>query len=224
MARVRNRQAGFTLIEIMFVVAIIALLAAVAIPMFSEASNKGKMKAEVSAFFSELGIREEQYKVEKAAYLAAAACPASVSIVGQSTTGCIASGQPWGPDVAGVVKLNVQLPMLTAYCSYVIVSGIGTGTSNPGGFTFASPAGPWFHMTATCDTAGDGGTNSTYFASSVDPMRRIGMEPCTLTVPWIRLPCPPSTRQARCRPRASPACASWRYRRRAERSSARSAR
>jgi hypothetical protein len=84
--------------------------------------------------------------------------------------GCVASGEPWGPNVGAVVKLNVQLPTVEAYCSYTIVANTGTGTNNPvAGFTFTSPAGPWFYMIATCDMDGSVTTNATYFASSVDP-------------------------------------------------------
>jgi len=173
MARLRNRQAGFTLIEMMFVVAIIAVLAAITIPLFTENSRQGKAKAEISAFFGELAVREEQYKVDRGTYLAAAACPAAASSTLQSMTGCVVSGQAWGPNVSALPagqRLNVQLPTVEGFCSYLIVSGTGTGTNNPvAGFTFTSPAGPWFYIVATCDMDGSATTNAVYFASSVDP-------------------------------------------------------
>jgi Tfp pilus assembly protein PilE len=76
----------------MFVVAIIAVLAALAIPAFTEESRKSKAKSEVVAFFAELAAKEEQYKIDKDVYLASAVCPAATSTTGQSITGCVASG------------------------------------------------------------------------------------------------------------------------------------
>jgi prepilin-type N-terminal cleavage/methylation domain-containing protein len=68
--RARPGQRGFTLIEIMMVVALIAVLAAIAIPNFVGQSNKAKADAEVTAIFAELRMCEERYRAERGSYLA----------------------------------------------------------------------------------------------------------------------------------------------------------
>ncbi len=144
----------------MIVVVIIAILAAIAVPALTGDSRKTKANAEITAFFAELGIREEQYKVDNGTYLTTATCPASPSSSGQAVI-CNQPTKEWD-------GLNVTLPTSNAYCSYTITANSGTGTTNPiAGFTFDSPAGNWYYIYATCDMDGDG-TLAGYFTSSVD--------------------------------------------------------
>jgi prepilin-type N-terminal cleavage/methylation domain-containing protein len=160
MACVRSER-GFTLIEVMMTVAIIAVLAVVVVPSFMKESRKSKASTEVGAVFAELAVREDQYKLENGVYLAATGCPGSTSPSGADASGCIATSGVWQP-------LRVRLPSTNLLCNYVITTGSGTGTSDPGGFTFASPSGEWFYITATCDGDGDTTTNATYFVSSLN--------------------------------------------------------
>jgi prepilin-type N-terminal cleavage/methylation domain-containing protein len=146
-----DAQRGFTIVELMIVVAIIAVLAIVVIPSFMKESKRGKSKSEVHPMVSELSTREEQYKLEQNAYLDAAACPPSAIAAGTTMAGLACAtnaGQPW-------VLLRAQAPQSTLTCSYVV----GTGAASvspaahaewPSWATALTPAVSWYFIKATC--------------------------------------------------------------------------
>jgi len=76
MRKLHTRKGGFTLIELMIVVAIIGILAAIAIPNFLRfqlRSRVGEGKTNIAA----IRTAEEGYNAEYGAYVAAAAAPAT---------------------------------------------------------------------------------------------------------------------------------------------------
>lgn len=62
-----QRRAGFTLIELMIAIAIVAILAAIAIPMFGEQMAKGRRSEAMSAL-TDLQLREERWRSNHGTY------------------------------------------------------------------------------------------------------------------------------------------------------------
>ena len=68
MQRLRNRRAGFTLVELMISVAIIGILAAIAIPAFTTYQLRAK-RSEAFANLSAIARSEEGYFVTNGSYV-----------------------------------------------------------------------------------------------------------------------------------------------------------
>jgi type IV pilus assembly protein PilE len=73
---VDQSQKGFTLIEVMIVVAIIGILASIAIPSYTDYVKKGKA-AEATANLADLRVKMEQYYQDNRTYVGGACAPAS---------------------------------------------------------------------------------------------------------------------------------------------------
>lgn len=73
------RQKGFTLIELMIVVAVVAILAAIAIPNFLEQSRKGR-RADAVRSVGDFQLALERYRAENPTYnCPSATCPKPTS-------------------------------------------------------------------------------------------------------------------------------------------------
>jgi prepilin-type N-terminal cleavage/methylation domain-containing protein len=175
-----NAERGFTLIELMAVVVILAILAAVVIPNFMKSSSRAKGRSEATAMFAEIAAKQEQYKAETGKYMGdrtdalkegSTTCPpaATTGDYNFSTT-CAVANSAWQ-------DLRIQPTSSSLRCQYTIEAGVtGTVLTPPTGFTnsqgaaAAEPAlaGPWWFIHAVCDESSNGGTNAEYYKSSVD--------------------------------------------------------
>lgn len=63
----RTHQSGFTLLEMMIVVAIIALLATIALPSYQDYVRKGR-RADAQSFLLEVAARQQHWLVDRRAY------------------------------------------------------------------------------------------------------------------------------------------------------------
>jgi len=62
-----NRATGFTLIELMVAVVVVAILAIVSLPSYAEFVRRGA-RADAQAFLMEVALRQQQRLVERRAY------------------------------------------------------------------------------------------------------------------------------------------------------------
>ncbi|HEY4241733.1 MAG TPA: type II secretion system protein [Kofleriaceae bacterium] len=164
----RRRQAGFTLIEVMIVVAILAILTMVAVPMFFSESRRAKSNAEVPPMFNDLRMRIEQYRQENGVY------PVSL---GEGTTWPTApssSLQPLLPMPQAWTDLKVRPSGgSSVYCGYTWVTGLANDASNIGtqaaAMGFVVPPTDWYYLLAHCDLDDSPTLDGYYLSSSVDP-------------------------------------------------------
>ena len=78
------RQSGFTLVELMIVVAIVAVLAAVAFPAYDYQIRKGH-RAEAQQFMVEIANRETQYLLDARNYAVGATAVADLTLTVPTT-------------------------------------------------------------------------------------------------------------------------------------------
>ncbi len=162
----RSPQAGFTLLELMIVVVLIAILAAIAIPSFMRESNKVKGEAEVQPFLTEIANKQEAFSQGNGVYLSVATwapvAPNALTAHKQSFV------QPadWAP-------LRISPPNETTRCTFITHAGDSSAPAGPladaelaaCGISYDPPPVNYYYVLANCDLNGNG-VQSCYMISS----------------------------------------------------------
>jgi type IV pilus assembly protein PilA len=116
----RKSNKGFTLIELMIVVAIIGILAAIAIPNFLRFQLKAK-SSEGKVNVAAIRTAETAYNAEFGQYVPAAVSPTAAPPVGAK--------QPWAVIVAGAgFDILGWAPEGNVYFNYGVVTGVNSFT------------------------------------------------------------------------------------------------
>jgi prepilin-type N-terminal cleavage/methylation domain-containing protein len=164
MQATRNDR-GFTLIEVMLVVALIGILAAIALPSFLGTTRKAKADSEVLPNLVEIGTKQEAFNLRTGVYFSATSwLPIAPASVNQHKQALVAPAD-WAP-------LKVVMPEENGRCAYFTMAG---GSSTVGavslaeltacGFTYDPPPLNWYLALAVCDTDGDS-VQSCYLTTS----------------------------------------------------------
>nr|WP_051958047.1 prepilin-type N-terminal cleavage/methylation domain-containing protein [Desulfobacter vibrioformis] len=141
--RIRNNQKGFTLIELMIVVAIIGILAAIAIPNYLNYQLKSKT-AEAKTNLGAIKTALESYRAENDKYPTCAANPAAVPA---------ATKGPWVANSTGWSDIGF-VPAGSVYYQYSVSGATSQFTATATGNLDGDASNAVFTITQTAELSG----------------------------------------------------------------------
>ena len=132
MGRSPVNQRGFTLIELMIVVAIIGLLAAIAIPMYGDSVTRSKI-IDGTTKMGDYRTQMEKYFMDNRTYLNAGACGATLPVPAGNdafTVSCVAAAGP--PQTYVITATGIAARGMTGFV-YTVDQANAKTSAGPGG-------------------------------------------------------------------------------------------
>lgn len=175
----RPRQAGFTLLEMMIVVAIMGILAGIAVYAYRKVTSTAEIDSEVNAIFAELRVRQEEFHAENGVYLSTTpadtiyfppGAPVQPGNAPIDIAPLLAAADGNGGTLADAwVNLRMMPRKTTLRCGYTAIAGDPTVSVPSRGASVLEMNTPaqeanWYYLVAECDADGDPGVNSLYLA------------------------------------------------------------
>ncbi len=124
---IKMTQRGFTLVELMIVVAIIGILAAVALPNYSEYVRSGKA-IEATSALADQRVKMEQYFQDNRTYVGGPCQPVAGSVM-HFNFNCIANANSYTITATGVASAGMTGYTYTINHNNVKTSTLPGGTS-----------------------------------------------------------------------------------------------
>lgn len=127
-----HRQIGFTLIEVMVVVVIIAILSAIAIPQYSDYVTRSKITEALSGL-SDMRVRMEQYFQDRRTYVGA--CAANTVAALPPNTSNFTFSCPTNPTATTYTVRATGVGSMNGFVYTVNQANVRSTTGVPNGWT-----------------------------------------------------------------------------------------
>lgn len=137
----RRAASGFTLIEVLIAIAIVAILTSIALPSYSAYIKRSKVPAGLDALQSYFTRMEQRFQ-DSGSYVSGTACAITLPTVQNYTLSCTVAGSTYTATATGTGTLS-------GYTYTINSSGTRTTTAHPKGLPGSNC---WTIRGGSCDT------------------------------------------------------------------------
>ncbi len=165
------RRRGFTLVELMITVIVVAVLTIIAATSYTRASRRSRMSSEVTTVFASLKTKLETRKLETGSYVnGLSAAPSNDQTDFWPAAAPDSTADDWSvglPPTHYWAEIGFSPSLRSLYCRYLAFlgnAGSQGGSAWPGGASRAAmlfgqptqPVEPWYYLVAQCNLQDQG--------------------------------------------------------------------